>query len=482
MVSKSPLLREIVFISFAVGFAMSMAFSVYQSYSSFNDRKAKVLAEVETLETALQPQLENALWDVDKASVKRILDALAAQPSVAKVTVEGSGFEVTSLHEGLESDWKSIHYPLFFTDDSGPHDLGLLTISLTKNQFLADFKSDIIWAFVQNIFKFLVLGGILAWIFNRKVTAPISDIQEMTHRFTQEQLSVILGAEHTVLTRPSGSELFQLRDDIKQLQTNFQNAFYKQKSSEQARLSAELQLEKEKQKIRLIQRLDSIGQITAQVVHDFGNIVMIINGKTTILDRYLKEEAHTKLTADIRKAALRAQSLIKKMLRMARYQEPETLIIDPFESITELNDLLKTAVGSAIELQVNTTGAGGMVKVDPTSLENSMINLCVNARDAMPEGGKIEISIDQKKKNGEDFVVISIQDNGSGIPEEIKEKIFDPFFTTKAPGKGTGLGLSQVQDFVKESGGWLELSTGDSGTRFSMYLPDKRSEANASAA
>jgi signal transduction histidine kinase len=479
---RSRLLQQIIFISFAIGFTISMVMSVVHAYQAYQIGQVQVISRIDFLSKALQPQLESQLWSVDQESVRRTLTALANDQAVAKVEILGSEFQVPQISTGLEPDWIQKTYPLFFSEGGKAHSLGTLAIALSKKQFLNDFIEDLWWAVVQNLFKFLVTAVILIWIFNHKVTAPIQEIQRMTHQFSEEQLSSILGYRAEREHDPGKSELESLLMNIHQLQINFQNAFQKQKESEQAKLVAELQLEKERQKLKLTQRLDSIGQITSQVVHDFGNIVMIINGKIYMLEKFLKDDAQRKLTGDIQKAVTRAQGLTTKLLRMTRYQETEQIAFDPFQNLNELRELLKTAVGSRIDLKFKTDGSSQLITANPGSFENAVINLCINARDAMPNGGEISIEMRSHYKQKMSYVALSIRDTGTGIPAEIQEKIFEPFFTTKATGKGSGLGLAQVQEFVKESGGWMELTSCNQGTCFTLYFPESAIEGNFRAA
>ena len=459
-----------------------MVMSVVHAYQAYENGQAQVISRIDFLAKALQPQLESQLWSVDQESVRRTMTALANDQAVAKVEILSSEFQVPQIATGLQVDWIQKSYPLFFSEGGKSHSLGTLAISLSKKQFWNDFIEDLWWAVVQNLFKFSVTAVVLIWIFNHKVTAPIHEIQRMTQQFNEEQLSSILGYRAERGDNTNKSELETLLMDIHQLQLNFQNAFQKQKESEQAKHAVELQLEKERQKLKLTQRLDSIGQITSQVVHDFGNIVMIINGKIYMLEKFLQDDSQRRLTGDIQKAVTRAQGLTTKLLRMTRYQETEQIVFDPFQNLNDLRDLLKTAVGSRVELKFKSDGSNQVILANPGSFENAVINLCINARDAMPNGGEISIELRSHFKDGNSFVALSVRDNGTGIPVDIQEKIFEPFFTTKATGKGSGLGLAQVQEFVKETGGWMELESNIKGTCFTLYFPEGILEGNFQAA
>lgn len=459
-----------------------MLLSAVHTFQSYNDGQLEIISRIDFLAKALQPQLESQLWSVDQESARKTLMAISNDRNVSKVEITGSEFQVPPVATDLETDWETKIYPLYFAEGGKSHYLGTLSIELSKQLFLSEFLADVGWSLFQNLIKFLITVLALIWIFNHKVTAPIQEIQRMTHQFSEEQLSTILGFKCQTEMNPNKSELENLLTDIHQLQMNFQNAFQKQRESEQARSAAELQLEKERQKLKLNQRLDSIGQITSQVVHDFGNIVMIINGKIFMLEKQLQSDMQKKLTSDIQKAVTRAQGLTTKLLRMTRYQETDHSIFDPMQNLHELKELLKTAVGSNIEVKLKADGSGQVIEANPGSFENAIINLCVNARDAMPNGGEISIDIRAHQKDRQNFVAVAVKDTGTGIPKEIQEKIFEPFFTTKATGKGSGLGLAQVQEFVKEAGGWMELFSCDSGTIFTMYFPEKMPEGNFQAA
>jgi signal transduction histidine kinase len=479
---QSRLLQQIIFISFAVGFSISVLLSLLHTYQSYTEGQVQIISRVDFLSQALQPQLESQLWSMDQDSVRRTLTALSNDENVAQVEILNSEFHIPPISTGLVADWLVKTYPLYHYEGGVSHKLGTLSISLSKKRFLNHFWADVVSAVIQNLIKFFVTAVVLIAIFNHKVTAPIYEIQRMTRQFSEEQLSSILGFKWKSEPDSDKTELEDLWADIHQLQTNFQNAFQKQKETEQAKLRAELQLEKERQKLKLTQRLDSIGQITSQVVHDFGNIVMIINGKIFTLEKHLQGETQRKLTSDIQKAVARAQGLTTKLLRMTRYQDTEQTVFDPFQNLHELRDLLKTAVGSGIDVQLRADGTGQYIQANPGSFENAVINLCVNARDAMPKGGQIAIEIKSHKKESMSYVAISVIDTGTGIPTELQAKIFEPFFTTKAIGKGTGLGLSQVQEFVKETDGWMDLTSSDQGTIFTMYIPEKSVERKFQAA
>jgi signal transduction histidine kinase len=241
--------------------------------------------------------------------------------------------------------------------------------------------------------------------------------------------------------------------------------------------------------LRQSQKLDAIGHLTGGVAHDFNNLLTIIIGNLETAQRQLDtwtDAVHGKLAQRIASAmhgAERAAALTKRLLAFARQQPLNPVAIDVNRLLNGLSDFLRRALGEDVSLEI--VGAGGVwpVEADPAELEAAILNLAVNARDAMPDGGKLTIETanayldDAYCRQYSDlrpgqYVQISVTDSGAGMTSEIVERAFEPFFTTKQAGQGTGLGLSQVYGFVKQSGGHVKIySEVDEGTTIKMYLP-----------
>jgi PAS domain S-box-containing protein len=218
------------------------------------------------------------------------------------------------------------------------------------------------------------------------------------------------------------------------------------------------------------QKLDALGQLTGGVAHDFNNLLMIIGGNVnTIRQDNLSPKSIRALQAiDI--AAQRAATLTKQLLTFARRQAVQPKPIQVADRLTELQDVLKSGVGSNAALNFDIAGDVWNVVVDQGEFETALVNLVINARDAMPEGGTVTISASNNPDKNQ--VEISVSDTGVGIPDDIAAKVFDPFFTTKGVGKGTGLGLSQVHGFAYQAGGAIRLrSKLGEGTTVTICLP-----------
>ena len=234
------------------------------------------------------------------------------------------------------------------------------------------------------------------------------------------------------------------------------------------------------------QKLDALGQLTGGVAHDFNNLLMIIAGNIHTVRKEITGEKSIRALRAIETASERAATLTRQLLTFARRQNVQPQPIALAERLTSIRDVLNSGLGSAVSLVIDVAEDVWTILVDPTEFETALVNLVVNARDAMPDGGSVVISATNNLL--ECVVEISVEDSGGGIPEDIASKVFDPFFTTKPVGKGTGLGLSQVHGFVHQAGGTIALeSTLGKGTRFTISLPrapagqQKRPDIHAAA-
>lgn len=238
------------------------------------------------------------------------------------------------------------------------------------------------------------------------------------------------------------------------------------------------------EQLRQSQRLESIGQLTGGVAHDFNNLLTVIMGNAELLtDALAHDKSLGSLAAIIGNAAQRGAELTQRMLAFARRQPLVPKVVDVNQLVAGMDGLLRRTLGEQLELEV-TRGVGlWQALVDPSQLENALLNLCINSRDAMPQGGRLTIEtgnthIDQAYADRQlevqagQYVLVAVSDTGAGIDAAVLGKVFEPFFTTKEKGKGTGLGLSMVYGFVKQSRGHISIySEPGEGTTIKMYLP-----------
>lgn len=253
-------------------------------------------------------------------------------------------------------------------------------------------------------------------------------------------------------------------------------------------------LERQGEALRQSQKLEAIGQLTGGVAHDFNNLLQSIFANLEFMRRSLgsdRERAQRALDG-IANSARRAASLTQRLLAFARRQPLEPKPVDVNALVRGMSELLRRTLGETIEIATDLAPDAWGIEVDPTELESAILNLAVNARDAMPTGGRLTIST-RNLASGDarrsadapagDHVELSVRDTGAGMPPEVLQHAFEPFFTTKPVGIGTGLGLSQVYGFVKQSGGHAAIaSTVGSGTTLTMLLPRHEGPASAPTA
>jgi signal transduction histidine kinase/ActR/RegA family two-component response regulator len=236
------------------------------------------------------------------------------------------------------------------------------------------------------------------------------------------------------------------------------------------------------EKLRQAQKIEAIGQLTGGVAHDFNNLLMVISGGLEMLDRQTDPAKRKRLMDGMRQAAERGSGLTRQLLAFSRRQDLKPETIDLARQIGGMRELLDRSLRGDVLVTLDFAPDLWPVEVDASELELVVLNLAVNARDAMPKGGSIEIraenvSLVDQNGSAKDFVRVSVSDNGFGMTREVQARVFEPFFTTKDIGKGSGLGLAQVHGFVQQSGGKIEIeSEVGSGTKITLMLPRSSKE------
>lgn len=241
------------------------------------------------------------------------------------------------------------------------------------------------------------------------------------------------------------------------------------------------------------QRLENIGSLAGGIAHDLNNILAPVLMATEILREQLPAGPAQQILDTVKSSALRGSDLVNQILQFARGTKGEPIVLQLRHVIRDFTALVKNTFPRTIQIQAKLPNELHLVTADTTQLHQVLLNLCVNARDAMPDGGTLTIEaanavLDQKVFSGQpqpvsgNYVMLSVSDTGTGIPPAVQEKIFQPFFTTKDPGKGTGLGLSTVASIVRNHNGHLELASAPGqGTTFKIYLPASVQRETATA-
>ncbi|MGA7222840.1 MAG: ATP-binding protein [Candidatus Acidiferrales bacterium] len=306
-------------------------------------------------------------------------------------------------------------------------------------------------------------GAILVFLISRTITHPLDNLVQGVRALEQ-------GNYHYPLGTGAGDEVSEVTA-----------AFDRMRATLQANEEQNKQLE---QQLRQSQKMEAVGRLAGGVAHDFNNLLTVIKGHSDLLEMKLGTLSPAQASiAQVRKAADRATALTRQLLAFSRMQVLQPRVLDLNALIADLNKMLPMLIGEEIEYTFRPGDSLARVKADPSQIEQVLVNLAVNARDAMPKGGKLTINTRNILLDAEyarshppvvagRYVLLTVADTGCGMDEQTKAKIFEPFFTTKELGKGTGLGLSTVYGVVKQSGGYIWVdSTPAQGTRFEMFLP-----------
>jgi len=296
-------------------------------------------------------------------------------------------------------------------------------------------------------------------------------------------ISGTMGEDVAVAALKDGAQDYLVKNNLKRLVPAVQRELRK---ADELRQRKRLELH-----VHLLQKFEAIGRLAGGVAHDFNNLLGVILGQTEMLLERSRDEGITHGLEMIQQAGERGASLTRQLLAFGRRQVLETKVLDLNTVLTNLENLLRRVIGEDIELEFRTEAKRHTVDADPSQLEQVFMNLAINARDAMPAGGKLTIATENLDldeaymdrrvtvKPGH-YVQIIVSDTGCGMDEQTQSRIFEPFFTTKEQSKGTGLGLAMVYGIVKQSGGfiWVYSEPGH-GTAFKINIPVVEAAAEA---
>jgi PAS domain S-box-containing protein len=248
---------------------------------------------------------------------------------------------------------------------------------------------------------------------------------------------------------------------------------------------------KMEQELRQAQKMEAIGQLTAGVAHDFNNLLTVISGNLEMLERRLKDPGDRGILNEAQEASKLGAELTGRLLAFGRRQPLNPKVTDLNALTGDMAELLKRSLGESVETEIRLAPNLPLVLVDPGQIANALLNLAINARDAMLEGGRLVIETGRIAIGAEDaaayaelapgsYVTLAVTDTGTGMTPEVRQRAFEPFYTTKGPGAGSGLGLSMVYGFVKQSGGHVTIySEIGLGTTVRLYLPEHGGESQS---
>lgn len=242
-------------------------------------------------------------------------------------------------------------------------------------------------------------------------------------------------------------------------------------------------LRESERRLAQAQKMEAVGQLTGGIAHDFNNLLLVITGNHELLEQQLDRDDHKVLLKEAQDAAVLGSKLTDQLLTFARRRHMDTEVIQLNDQVVGITDMLRRTLGEHIMLSTALTPGVWPILADPGQFQSAIVNMAVNARDAMSQGGKLVVETRNIVLDGHhadfhaeltpgEYVQLSISDTGSGMSPDVRDRVFEPFFTTKEKGRGTGLGLAMVYGFVKQTGGHITIySEPGHGTTFNLYFP-----------
>ncbi len=359
----------------------------------------------------------------------------------------------TSYEAMMALGWRSLHHP-----DHGQR---------VESRLQRCFATGSLW---EDTFPLRGKDGQYRWFLSRAL--PIRDDRgSITHWLsTSTDITAQVSAEDA---------LRELNESLEQRVAARTRELAESNERLQIEISERAQAE---EALRHAQKMDAIGQLTGGIAHDFNNMLTGVLGALDLIQRRVAAGRVSEIDRYIEAAmgsANRAASLTHRLLAFARRQSLNQCPVDVNHMVTSMEELLRRTIGESIELEVDLHGTSCLTNTDEHQLENALLNLVINARDAMPDGGRlliqtelIHIALLQDALAPGDYVRLRVQDTGLGMSSEVIARAFDPFFTTKPIGQGTGLGLSMVYGFINQTGGRVSISSEEGrGTRIDLLLP-----------
>ena len=295
-------------------------------------------------------------------------------------------------------------------------------------------------------------------------------------------VSGTIGEDSAVEAMRAGAHDYVLKHNLRRLGPAVEREL-REAANRRMQRSTQAALQASEHRLRHAQRMEAVGRLAGGIAHDFNNLLTVILGFSEFLIEQLPPEQPSHRDAsEIRMAAQRATRLTKQLLAFSRQQVLERRVIDLVEAASQMRPLIERLIGEDVQFSFNAADPPQLVLIDPGQFEQIIMNLAINARDAMPAGGRLTLFVDRIKIDpvhaadleisAGTYVVLGVSDTGEGIAPGTLEHIFEPFFTTKAPGSGTGLGLSTVFGIVHQNGGAIEVdSVVKQGTTFRIYFP-----------
>ncbi len=484
---KSKIGRRFAFYTTVIGAIMALILSFIISYQQYQERIAFLKKELDTVVTANKSFIEESLWILDTRSLGLVMKGYTLNGDIVFFQITDENGKVV-VSRGVSDPANNIvkRVPLYHHDKGRNIFLGTLTVEASKQSAFRKARSFILLALIQSMLLMFTLSVAIIFLFHHLVSKHLIAIKRYTEGITlgEQQEPLILDRPFNGHTKDD--ELSSTVDAINLMCRKIFDAYKDLEEHTEERIKLERQLQQ-------AQKMETIGRLAGGVAHDFNNVLTSILGYSELLLMEMDDDdPHREFVEIIHSAGEKASTLTRQLLAFSRKQILEKKVVCINTLIKDLLKILGKMLGDDVEIQTSLEAKQGLIEADPGQMEQVLMNLCVNARDAMPKGGTIIIEtkdvtfhedhpdLPSDLKPG-DYVMLAVTDTGVGMSKEVQEHIFDPFFTTKEEGKGTGLGLATVYGIIKQHGGYIYVHSEEGkGTTFTIYLPATKQPIDSS--
>tara|TARA_R110002072_G_scaffold1780_9_gene14743 strand:+ start:24409 stop:25920 length:1512 start_codon:yes stop_codon:yes gene_type:complete len=448
-----------------------------QLYLEYQDDLAKMNENVRFIESSYVPALARSLYELNDEQLSlQMAGALKLTDIVYLKVIEDFAGEARERNVGSTDyvNLESTEFPLSVTISGTPFNVGTLLVLYTTDNIARRVLSRAAQILSINAAKTFIVAFFMLWIIQRVVTRHIIDMAQWADGFSLEQLS----KEPFKLRRKKN-----IRDELSQVTLALNEMRDRIASDITARSKLELESRKLAQDLHHAEKLQAIGELAGGIAHDFNNQLHIILGNADLLrDNYPDDAKVSEYIDKIIKSCDNSRDLISDLMTFSRKDEARNTSVAINQMFGEVASILRLGVGSVLEVKLDTRAERDIISGDTSQIQNAFLNIGLNARDAMPKGGKISLETENVwlVKNAFStgpseagwFLKASIVDTGNGIDPRHISRIFEPFFTTKESGKGTGMGLATVYGTVRSHNAIIEVSSKlNEGTRFDLYFP-----------
>lgn len=570
---KNSLAKNIILHIVMFSSVVTFLTTGFQLYSDYENQLDFVNRELSDIERSFSVPLNSALWFLDKNQINKQLEGISKLPHIAEVILASHDLGIINIkNREIKGNGAEKVIPLSFNN----RNLGELKIISSRDLIFSDILKKSFFILLSNLVKTFLVALYALFIFNKLITAPLTNLANESAKMTLEQRTLF---RRKNITSEKDNELDIITQAIQEMQSNFSDSYAKLKRAENRfrdiaslniaalfetdenltytlvhhglseklikefiaegnklfdlpftkeqkmnlfshqeiinleislanehflitlkpfysaqnnaflgyrgtvinvseKVKIEQQLEIKNEQLKQIQKIESVGQMTASISHDLNNLLTIMNTSLQLLkDKNASEETKNKCMINAEDAVNKSANMLRKLMDFSRIQVLAPQVVDINPALEKIEPLLQLTLNNHIQLSLELKSTK-LCKLDVGQLDTVLVNLLINSKDAMPGGGEITISthdtniLEHKKIPNGSYVCLTVQDNGEGISPTILHKIFEPFFTTKELGHGTGLGLSMVLNFVQQSGGYIDVQSElRFGTKFIFYFP-----------